>query len=495
MQAVTGEEMGAVDRYVIETLGYPGAMLMENAGRAVTERLLHYYHTGERFLILIGSGNNGGDGFVIARTLKDAKREVHVCLIPPEEKFKGDAKLHKNLYENAGYTWTSYDPIYFQKADIVIDALLGTGISGDIREPYSNVIEAITNAEKTVVSVDLPSGIPGDETTVPEGSLQADRTITLQQPKLSYYTYPARDYYGETEVVPIGIPPTAFEHTVKTKRNVWSASETANHWQPWAASSHKGNHGKVGIIAGSETMPGAAAIAAGAAVKSGAGLTTIATPQSVIPMVAAHVPEATYFPRENEISSFYENKDGIAVGPGTGFDTDGPEILTELIENFEGPLVVDADGLHQLAEMLDRVRARKHPLIITPHPGEMAALIGSSPRDVNSRRFEVAASFAQEHGIYVVLKGPYTLVATPEGEIWINDSGNAGLAKGGSGDVLTGIVLAFVTKTNNIQPAISSAVYMHGYTADYLLERGVPMETMNAMEMIQALPNSFREIR
>ncbi|SDI74902.1 NAD(P)H-hydrate dehydratase [Natribacillus halophilus] len=491
MQVVTGKEMGAVDRYAIGELGMPGAMLMENAGRAVATRLLHHYHADEHFLVLIGSGNNGGDGFVVARALKDAERTVNVCVIPPEEKFTGDARRHKQLYENVGYTWSSYDPVYFHKNDVIVDALLGTGIAGEIRKPYREIIQTMNDASKTVVAVDLPSGVPGDESPVPDGALKADRTITLQQPKLSHYTYPARDYYGQTEVAPIGIPPLALEKTVETRRSVWKVADVITHWQPRAASSHKGSHGKVGIIAGSERMPGAAALTAGAAVKSGAGLTTVNTTETAIAAVSARVPEATYFHRESDIESFYENKDAIAIGPGVGVNEKGRDTLATLVDHYQGPIIVDADGIHQLGDMLENVRAREHPLIITPHPGEMAALVGSSPNEINSHRFEIAESFAREYGIYVVLKGPCTLVATPNGDTWINATGNAGLAKGGSGDVLTGMILAFIARTADIQPAISTAVHLHGYTADYLLKQGTPMETMTAADIVQALPASI----
>ncbi|QQK78760.1 NAD(P)H-hydrate dehydratase [Salicibibacter cibi] len=494
MRVVTGEEMGNVDRYAIEALGMPGAMLMENAGRAVAERLLAHYGADERFLVLIGTGNNGGDGFVIARTLKDMGRSVDICLIPPEEKLKGDAKWHKELYERAGYTWAAFDPVFFQKADVVVDALLGTGISGAIREPYREIIQAVNEAEADVVAVDLPSGIPGDDSPVPEDALVADRTITLQQPKLSYYTYPGRAFYGETEIVPIGIPPRALDKTVSTQRAVWMPADVNAHWQPRSADSHKGTHGKVGIIAGSETMPGAAALTAGAAVNAGAGLTTVNAPRAVMPTVAAHVTEATYFARDDKIEPFYENKDGIAIGPGIGFGVQGRETLATLIDHFKGPLIIDADGLHMLTEMLENVREREHPLIITPHPGEMAALIDATPGEVNRRRFEVAETFAREYGVYVVLKGPCTLVATPGGETWINDTGNAGLAKGGSGDVLTGMMLAFVARYGEVQPAVSTAVHLHGYCADDLLQRGVPAETMTASQIVQALPDALMAV-
>lgn len=493
MRIVTGDEMRSVDQYTMAHVGIEGRVLMENAGRAVAKRLMDDYPE-RKFVILIGSGSNGGDGFVIARNLLEMQIDVTVCVIPKEDKINGDAKYHKDIYENSGFKSKSYHSSFLKTADIIVDAMLGTGVEGRIREPYLNVFKDILQSGKTVVSVDIPSGVPAEEKTVPEFALRADHTIMLQSPKLSYYIYPAREHYGDAEVVKIGIPKKALDAVIHSKRFEWTLEDTAVHWPKRGASSHKGSHGKVGLIAGSELMPGAAALSVAAAVKGGAGLTTVNTVKSAVPVIASQIPEATFFDREEELRKFYESKDAIAVGPGIGTGSTGQEMVIDLIENFEGPLVIDADGLDQIQSILPLIRNRTKPMIITPHPGEMAKLIDSSPDKVNRNRVETAEKFARENGIYVVLKGPCTVVATPDEETFINDTGNAGLAKGGSGDVLTGMILAFIARYENVQHAVSTAVFMHGFTADYMLVHGTAIEAMTPSQVIDNLQNTFQNI-
>lgn len=274
--------------------------------------------------------------------------------------------------------------------------------------------------------------------------------------------------------------------------NSWSKSLVIEHWPKREPNSHKGSHGKVGIIAGSETMPGAAAICASAAVESGAGLTTVNTLRSVIPIVASHVPEVTFYYRDDELNTFLEGKDAVAAGPGLGRLSD--DIIEDLITNFEGPLVIDADGLYELNKHEALIRKRDSPLIITPHAGEMARIINEDIEYVNNNRYEAAAKLASDYGIYVVLKGPETIVAEPDGALWVNHTGNSGLAKGGTGDVLTGIILAFIGQSKDIQPAVSNAVYMHGYAADYLIEQGEAIEAVTASKVINTLSTSFQSI-
>lgn len=272
--------------------------------------------------------------------------------------------------------------------------------------------------------------------------------------------------------------------------NSWSKNLVSGYWPKREPNSHKGSHGKVGIIAGSETMPGAAALCAAAAVESGAGLTTVNTLRSVIPIVAGHVPEATFYYRDDNLNGFLEGKDAVAAGPGLGRLSD--DIIEDLITNFNGPLVIDADGLYKLGSHEDLIRKRTAPLIITPHAGEMARIINKDIEYVNSNRYETAAKLAADYGIYVVLKGPETIVAEPEGGLWINHTGNSGLAKGGTGDVLTGMMLAFIARGTDIQPAVSNAVYLHGYAADYLIEQGVAIETVTGSKVINVLSESFQ---
>lgn len=490
MRVVTGGEMKNIEQFTMDHLGFDGRILMENAGRAVAGRLMEDYH-GRKFTVLIGSGNNGGDGFVTARTLLEAEYDVTVYVVPDENKIRGDAKYHKNIFEKSGFEWEPYKNGVLEYADIIVDAMLGTGMHGELREPYSKILKDVADSGKAVVSVDLPSGVTGEEEAVPELALKADHTIMLQQSKMSCYLYPARNHYGKIETVQIGIPKTVLDEVLHSRRYEWTFADTLNHWPRRASSSHKGSHGKVGIIAGSEMMPGAAVLSAGAAVKSGAGLTMVNTVKAAIPVIASHVPEVTFFNREEELKHFYKEKDAVAVGPGMGVGSAGQETVVDLIDNFDGPLLIDADGLDRFQDILSLVRTRKAPLIITPHPGEMAKLIDSTPAKVNQNRFEIAEEYAYKNGIYVVLKGPCTIVATPAGESFVNASGNAGLAKGGSGDILTGMILSFLARYEDIQAAVSSAVYMHGHTADHLLEKGVAIESMTASGIVAHLETTF----
>ncbi|HIW11662.1 MAG TPA: NAD(P)H-hydrate dehydratase [Candidatus Salinicoccus stercoripullorum] len=490
MRIVTGGEMKNADQYTMDHIGLDGRILMENAGRAAAHSLMEVY-AGRKFTVLIGSGNNGGDGFVISRTLLEAGFDVTVCIIPGEDRISGDSGYHKMIFEKSGFVWKQYDREDLKNADIIVDAMLGTGMHGEIREPYLTVIKDITSSGKRVVSIDLPSGVPAAEETVPEYALRADHTIILQQPKLSYYLYPARCHYGDSEVVQIGIPKRAIDETAHSHRFEWTLAHTRKHWLKRSASSHKGSHGKVGIVAGNEMMPGAAAMSAGAAVKSGAGLTMVNTVKSAVPVVASKVTEATFYDRGAPLSGFYKGKDALAVGPGTGTGSASREIVVDLIDNFDGPLLVDADGLAQFRDILPLVRNREAPTVITPHPGEMAKLIDSTPARVNGARFETAEKYARDNGIYVVLKGPFTIVATPHGRTFVNVTGNSGLAKGGTGDALTGMILSFLSRYDDVQAAVSSAVFMHGYTADHMLECGVAASAMTASGIIDHMETTF----
>lgn len=273
---------------------------------------------------------------------------------------------------------------------------------------------------------------------------------------------------------------------------IWTESHVIEHWPKRDPASHKGDHGKAGIIAGSETMPGAAALCAAAAVQSGAGLTSVNTVRSVIPVVAAYVPEATFYHRDDDLNEFLDGKDAVAAGPGIGRLSD--DVIEDLIANFEGPLVIDADGLYHLNRHEVMIRKRTAPLIITPHAGEMARILGKDIEYVNANRSEAAGNLAADYGIFVVLKGQNTIVADPDGALWINPTGNAGLAKGGSGDVLTGMILAFLGRYKAVQPAVSSAVYMHGYAADCLVKQGEAIESVTASKVIQSISASFSNL-
>src|SRR5699024_264986 len=308
MRVVTGEEMRAVDEYAIENIGIDGKILMENAGRVAAKNIMKKFKN-QKFCILIGSGNNGGDGFVIAKVLKEYGHDVCVCVIYDPHIIGWDSVYHKQILLSSGFIFTQYDRDIMNDADIVIDTMLGTGVRGEIRPPYAEIFQELNNMDNIIVSIDLPSGLPADESPVPEHALKADYTLTIGLPKLSYYTYPSRNYYGKTKVIHIGIPDKAVNETVTSRRRIWTEKDVINHWPRRNDNSHKGSYGKVGIIAGSSNMPGAAVLTTTAAVKSGAGLTALNTHSDIFSTITGHVPEATLFDRADDLQDFIDDKD------------------------------------------------------------------------------------------------------------------------------------------------------------------------------------------
>ncbi|NNV06413.1 NAD(P)H-hydrate dehydratase [Geobacillus sp. C56-T2] len=495
---VTTGEMYAIDQEVEEKIGIRSDSLMENAGQALFRALKERISRAARVAVLAGTGNNGGDGFVIARMLKSYGYETDVWLIPPREKVKGAALLALEVYERSGYSWLPYEgneqafaarlPHY----DAIVDALLGIGVKGTVRSPYKEIIEQVNRAQATIYAIDVPSGVPADGGDV-STAVCADVTLTIQCPKLGAYTFPAADYYGELAVVDIGIPPAAVQAKAAA-RFLWEEDDVARTMPKRTRSAHKGTHGKLLIVGGSKAMSGAVTMAAKAALRGGAGLVTMAVPETVYEVVASRVPEAMcrLWPAEDGAFAGAADWDGLdidamAIGPGMG-RTDGVRRLVSELVRQPVPLVLDADALFFWDDYAEQVRGRSAPTVITPHPGEMARIVHRSVREVEHDRFGVSKRLAIEYGVYVVLKGPYTIVATPDGAQYVNATGNPALAKGGSGDVLTGIIAAFLLQHKEVQPAVSNAVFVHGKAADWLVQHGHSPWDVLASDVIDALP-------
>lgn len=502
MHVVTASEMYAIDRYTIQQIGMSEESLMENAGQAVATVLLERIQPAQRVAVLAGTGNNGGDGFVVARVLKSYGYTTDLWLIPPKEKVKGAAKKALEIYENSGYEVKNYignEKEFIEQLrhyDVIIDALLGIGVNGELRSPYKEIIEKVNEAKGLVVyAIDVPSGISADGGAV-ETAIQADVTITIQYPKLSAYTFPTADYYGELIVVDIGIPPLSLEKNAEF-RQLWSEAAVVRTLPVRKRSSHKGTYGKGLVIGGSRNMTGAVIMTAKAALRSGAGLLTMAVPDDVYPVAATHIPEVMYHPCSSlngcfagEIDLITLDVDAIAAGPGMG-RTKGAKSVVQKVLCQDVPVVLDADALYFWKDYVSIVRQRTKATILTPHPGEMARMLGVSIDDVERDRFGIAKQFAMNYGVYLVLKGPYTIVTTPDGKQYVNTSGNPALAKGGSGDVLTGIILAFIMQHDNIQEAICNAVFVHGKAADALVEKEhSPMDVL-ATDVIEAIPQTL----
>ncbi|RKL65104.1 bifunctional ADP-dependent NAD(P)H-hydrate dehydratase/NAD(P)H-hydrate epimerase [Salipaludibacillus neizhouensis] len=508
MYVVTGGEMHQIDRYTMEQIGLSEEMLMENAGQVFKEKLLSLIQANEKIIVFIGAGNNGGDGFVISRLLLERGCDVKVWVIPSENRIRGTACKHKDIYKKCGYSfqhWQGKEGLAekdLSKATLVVDALLGTGIEGPLKEPYGEVISLINSAKKRVISVDIPSGIPngGDEES---RGILASETYTLQAPKLSAFTFPSAENYGQLHVLDIGIPSRSFQKA-GIKRELITAHTVKDTLPVREMNSHKGKAGKALVIAGSESMPGAAVLTANACLRAGAGLLSLAIPQSIQTIVASQSTESTFIVLENTKGSIspnafsdaisFNNFHGVAIGPGLGRANSYP--LFKTLQPYSGLVVIDADGLYHLSQELPlwRSEQRQGATIITPHPGEMAMLTALSVAEVEQNRFEVSKSFAKTYQMYVVLKGPYTIITTPEGHQYVNTTGNASLAKGGSGDVLTGIILGFLLQHKSIQDALCNAVYVHGITADRLMEN---LDTFSvvATDLIDTLPIVLRSAR
>ncbi|ATA59821.1 bifunctional ADP-dependent (S)-NAD(P)H-hydrate dehydratase/NAD(P)H-hydrate epimerase [Geobacillus stearothermophilus] len=495
---VTAEEMYAIDREVAERIGISADSLMENAGQALFWALKKRIPPAAKVAVLAGTGNNGGDGFVIARMLKSYGYETDVWLVPPKEKVKGAARTALEVYERSGYAWIAYEGKERELAallphyDIIIDALLGIGVKGDVRPPYKEIIEQVNRSPAVVYAIDVPSGVPADGGEAGM-AVRADATLTVQCPKLGAYTFPAADYYGELTVVDIGIPPAAVQAKAAA-RFLWEKSDVVRTMPKRTRSSHKGTYGKLLIVGGSKAMAGAVTLAAKAALRSGAGLVTIAVPEAMYEAVANRVPEAMcrLWPAEGGAFAGAADWDGleidaIAVGPGMG-RTEGVRRLVNELVRQPVPLVIDADALFFWGDYAELVRERSAPTVITPHPGEMARLLRRPVSEVERDRFGVSKRLAMEYGVYVVLKGPYTIVTAPDGAQYVNATGNPALAKGGSGDVLTGIVAAFLLQHEAVQPAVSNAVFVHGKAADWLVQHGHSPWDVLASDVVEALP-------
>ncbi|WP_171051913.1 NAD(P)H-hydrate dehydratase [Alteribacter natronophilus] len=507
MYVVTGERMRQIDRYTMDQIGISETTLMESAGTAAFRQIKSIVKPESRTAVLIGAGNNGGDGFVITRHLKERGAAVDVWIIPPLEKIQGTARVHMDIYTSSGHSCLSFsdDPDELFRAlpgyTCIIDAMLGTGVEGPLREPYDRIVKEVNGSRAEVIAIDIPSGLPAEENGSFDDAVKADRTVVLQAPKETAFLYPYADYYGEWTVADIGIPDKAFRACGADCR-MRMREEVRTSVPERKADGHKGTYGKGLIIGGSEQMPGAVSLTTRAALRTGTGLLTAALPEDILHIVTGTAAEATCLPLrsdEGEITSGslagldLSPYDGIALGPGMG--RRHPYSLSRLFDGFGGLVVIDADGLYHLArELGDWRQKRKASVIITPHPGEMAMLTGKTIEEVEKNRFTLSREFATEYGMTVVLKGAYTIVSDPDGRQWVNPTGNPALAKGGSGDTLTGMILAAALQSNDPIEGVLNAVYVHGLAADQLiLERHEASVT--ASDVIEQFPFALASLK
>jgi ADP-dependent NAD(P)H-hydrate dehydratase / NAD(P)H-hydrate epimerase len=486
MRVLNSAQMREADRRTIEDIGIPSLVLMENAGRQVVAAMetIHSDLLERHVAVLCGRGNNGGDGFVIARTLLQRGIDVSVFLLGRVADVRGDARTNLEILGRLGLTvievadGQAWELHFSELSDcnLIVDAIFGTGLNAPIAGLIQTVVADVNASSIPVVSVDLPSGLSADSAEPIGDSIEAGVTVTIAAPKLPLVLPPAETRAGDVVIADIGIPAAILESLDGPRVALLTKPAMRELISPRTADTHKGDYGRVLVVAGSPGKTGAANLAAQGALRSGAGLVTVATPLSCQAVVGAMGPEymTEGLPETDEgldadaVERVLElARDVVAIGPGLGQAPATRDFVIRLVDRATMPLVIDADGLNAFSAEPDRLAGREgRDVIITPHGGEMARLVGMSANEVQSSRLEIAQNFALAHHVYVVLKGHRTLIATPDGKIFINPTGNPGMATGGTGDVLTGMIAAWLAQLLDAEAACKLAVYLHGMAGD-----------------------------
>lgn len=486
MRVLNAAQMREADRRTTEEIGISALVLMENAGRQVVAAMeaVHGDLTEHTVAVLCGRGNNGGDGFVVARTLLQRGVDVGVFLIGRVADVQGDARVNLEILGRLGLSTVEIGDdqaweLHFSEiasSTIIVDAIFGTGLNKPLTGLMETIVDDVNTSGIPVVAVDLPSGLSADSPEPLGDSIVAGTTITLGAPKIPLVLPPAEMRAGDIVIADIGIPVEIIESVEGPRLELMTRAAMRDLLMPRNADTHKGDYGRVTIVAGSLGKTGAAHLAAVGALRAGAGLVTVATPSNCLPIVASMGAEYMTEPIDvnpdgldaDAVDQLLESaRDVIAIGPGLGQGSGTRAFIQALVDRATQPLVIDADGLNAFAGQPDRLAGREgREVIITPHPGEMARLAGLSIDEVQANRIDVARTFATTHQVYVVLKGHRTLVATPEGTVFVNPTGNPGMATGGTGDVLCGMVAALLAQLLDAEAACTLAVYLHGMAGD-----------------------------
>lgn len=544
LKVAKAKEMQEIDRITINRYGIAGTVLMERAGLKVVEIINRLFlqstvhslqftkenkltagrrpqsnvnHQPSTVVVLCGGGNNGGDGFVIARLLHNQGRAVKVFLAAKPGNLKGEAKINYLAAKKFGVpifpisTFLSGHPSRITHHCLTVDALLGTGLSKEVRAPISDVIKKVNRLSCPVISVDIPSGISSDTGQVMGIAVRAECTVTFGLPKRGHVLYPGADHAGRLFIEDIGFPRELLTSR-KMQVNLLEDDDIPSLLPDRPRYSHKGTYGHVLLVAGSKGKTGAALMAARACLRSGAGLVTLAVPESLVNIFQSRVMEAMILPlpdrgngtfasgASEKIIKFLKKRGNVlAIGPGISVDEEISELVRTLIVSAKVPMVIDADGINAIAGKTSVLKKAQAPVILTPHSGEMARLMSSQRLTVNNRQIEsdrtgTALTYAKRAGVFLVLKGVPTVTATPGGEVYVNSSGNPGMATAGTGDVLTGMISAFLAQGLLPEKASLLGVYMHGFTGDVVAERKGTFSLI-ASDIIKAIPSIFTSIQ
>ncbi|WP_333654339.1 NAD(P)H-hydrate dehydratase [Dissulfurispira sp.] len=513
VKVVTAQEMREIDRITIEDYGIPGLVLMERAGLAVASKVREFYPD-KKVLVLCGGGNNGGDGLVAARNLHNRGFDVKVFLAVEPKKLSSDALVQYKIARKFGLSTMPLNELLTHLIThhcLIVDAIFGTGLSRPVKGSLAEVFSLINDSDIPVVAVDIPSGISSDTGEVLGEAIKADFTVTFGLPKRGHLLYPGAEYAGRLFVEDIGFPAKLLA-SEKINVELIDIKMASDLILPRPGYSHKGDYGHVLVIAGSKGKTGAALMAAKACLRSGSGLVTLAVPESLLDVFQGRVTEEMTLPLPDDGSGMLSSKaidvilnfaakkiDVIAIGPGIGVSHDTEKVVMELIQRSSIPLVIDADGINSISRAIGNrqgttglFKKAKAPIILTPHPGEMARLLQGS-REVEKNRIDTAISFSKETGAYLVLKGVPTIVAEPDGNAFINTTGNPGMATAGSGDVLTGVIASLLGQGSNPLNASLLGVYLHGLAGDAAArEKGE--HSLIASDIIDFLPAAFVQL-
>ena len=511
MRILNAAQMRDADRHTIEEIGIPSLVLMENAGRQVVAAIEAAFETNldGRVAVLCGRGNNGGDGFVVARTLLQRGIDTAVFVIGSVADVRGDARTNLDILGRLGVTVVEINDeqtweLHFSeiaRCSLIVDAIFGTGLRSPVGGMLETVIADVNAADIPIVSIDLPSGMSADSPHLIGDCIDASLTVTLAALKLPLVLPPGEAYAGDVVIADIGIPHEVLEAVEGARVDLLTPEQLRGLVGPRAADAHKGDFGRLTLAAGSMGKTGAAYLAAMGALRSGAGLVTVATPAQCLPIVASMGPAYMTIDLPDDGAGMVaasavdrlleQTHDVIACGPGLGRSENVAEFVRALLDRSTCPLVLDADAITVMADDPGRLSgSEERTVIITPHPGEMARLIGTSIGDVQHNRLDVATDFATTHRVHVVLKGHRTVIATPEGHVFINPTGNPGMATGGTGDVLTGMIAAWLAQLLDAEAACRLAVFLHGAAGD-LAEAREGQAAMTATDLLDHLGDAL----
>jgi len=507
MKIARVEEMQKLDRDAVQKYGISDELLMENAGLAVYQVIARKLGFKNRhFLIFCGTGNNGGDGLVVARKLYSNGAHIHLCILNNPEKYKDAALKNWQIIQKLNLPALIMPTIeeiktLIKSDNIVIDAIFGTGLTSDVKGIYFQVIQFINQNNNPVVSVDIPSGINGNNGTTSGIAMKADYTITFGLPKVGNILYPGYEYCGNLSISHISFPPDLYDSS-EIKIQINNPVKIPDR----PVDGHKGSFGNALFIAGAQNYYGAPYFSSLSFLKAGGGYSRLAAPASLIPYISTRAGEVVFLPQKetnigtislnnyNELLECSEKMDIVVIGPGLSLQEETQALIRKLIVEIKKPLLIDGDGLTALSQELSILKARQHPTILTPHSGEMARLIKLKAQKIKEDPIYIIQEFTRNHNTICILKGAHSIIGLPDGEVYINMTGNSGMASAGSGDILTGTIAAMFTLGLSIESAVRQGTLVHGFAGD-LAAHQKGEDGMTAQDILESLPRAMKIIR